>query len=443
MTRVNVKERAVSSRMAIMIATSLTVAGMIAPAAYSDKRQPAPVVFGSSGNTPVETAKPAQTQATTKKKRGFFFGKRKSSDSAKRVAPPASTKRVEFRYPDQPDTFYGEGGSARTVADAAPLSFSSSQAAVSQQEAALMTVGARPNVPTPAPTPVVSQDPAISAGGFDARAAAARVESKSKFVSAAGPVDFTSPAVTSQPLAPIQAAPAPVATLQDVSAAAPAEQNAVYDKTGSASVFNRALHGQPTSNGEVLDTQAMTAAHPTLPLPSLVQVINLENGKEVVVRVNDRGPIGGNGLIEVSEKAADVLGFNSSNLAKVRVRYLGEAPALQPQSVQPVVPVQPANVPLFAQVPAQAPTVAPRAPLATNGQFVVQLASFSDIGNAQRMYESLSARLGNVGIVSANVNGTDYFRIVAGPLNDRKSAENLRDQLARQGVGQGLVITAP
>ena len=446
MTRVNIKKRAVSLRTAFMLATSLTVTGAIAPAAYAKKRQPAPIVFSSSGNTPAprtQTAAPVPAQASKPKKKRFSFGKRKSSKSAPTApAPVEGGRRTEFRYPDQPDTFYGAGG-ARTVADAAPLSFSSSEAAVTQEAAAKMTVGARPGVavssPAPAATPAVQRDPAITAGGFDARAVAARSAQKKQLVSAAGPADFTPPApqtVVSSPLPALkapQAAPAPV-QLQKVSAPAAPEQASAYDKTGSASVFDRALHGQPTSNGEILDTLAMTAAHPTLPLPSLIQVINLENGKEVVVRVNDRGPIDGNGLVEVSEKAADVLGFGTSGTANVRVRYLGDAPALAPTEVKPVLPVAqpaPTKAPIYAQAPAG------------DGQFMVQLASFSDIGNAQRMYQTLSGRLSNIGIVPANVNGTDYFRIVAGPLNDRHSAENLRDQLANQGMGRGLVITAP
>lgn len=441
MTRVNVKKSNLSFRAAMLLASSLTLAGMIAPTANAGKRQAAPVVFASSGGSPapVATTQNQSPQVESKRKR-FSFGRRKSSDNTKRAAVPAEpTRRTEFRYPDQPNTFYGEEGT-RTVANADPLSFSSSKAAVTQEVAASMTVGARPNLP--AITPIVAtapaRDPAITSGGFDARAAAADVEARTQFVSAAGPADFTSPTIISKPLPPVKTAPVPLGKLQTVSVATQANTDDSYDKTGAASVFDRALHGQPTSNGEILDTLSMTAAHPTLPLPSLVQVINLDNGKEVVVRVNDRGPIGGNGLIEVSEKAADVLGFDAAGHANVRVRYLGDAPSVQTQDVKPAAPLKtrkPENVPLLAE--------APRVPSAASGQFMVQLASFSDIGNAQRMYESLNGRLGNIGIVSANVNGSDYFRIVAGPLNDRKSAESLRDQLARQGVGQGLVITAP
>ena len=447
MTRISVKTSATSFRLAVMVATSLTVVGATSPTAYADKRTPAPIVFASSGNTPAPQARPVQSapKAKKKKKRRFSFGRKKSSESTKRVAAPAEpTRRVEFRYPDQPDTFYGESGPHR-VANADPLSFSSSEAAVTQEEAAKLTVGAPPALPAaqPAPIQAVQRDPAITSGGFDARAAAAKIEAKSNFVSAAGVADFTTrPAVVSEPLAPLENTPAVQKTSSDVApvAASSAAQPAVYDKTGSAYVFDRALHGLPTSNGEVLDTLSMTAAHPSLPLPSLVQVINLSNGKEVVVRVNDRGPIDGNGIIEVSEKAAAVLGFENNGNNEVRVRYLGDAPALDTKELAPVAPVPAVPVakkPLLASVPNSG------TPSFDGEQFMVQLASFSDIGNAQRMYESLNGRVGDVQIVSAVVNGTNYFRVVAGPLNDRKSAETLRDRLANTGVGRGLVITAP
>ena len=73
---------------------------------------------------------------------------------------------------------------------------------------------------------------------------------------------------------------------------------------------------------------------------------------------------------------------------------------------------------------------------------MVQFASFTDISNAQRLHASLGTKVGNLGIVPAQVNGTDYFRVVSGPLDNRKAAEQLRDRLANQGVGRGLVIAA-
>lgn len=98
------------------------------------------------------------------------------------------------------------------------------------------------------------------------------------------------------------------------------EYDAAYDKTGTASWYGPGFHGKYTANGEVFNQNDLTAAHPTLPMPSLVRVTNLENGKSVVVRVNDRGPFKSNRIIDLSKKSAQTLGIHS--LAQVRVQFL-------------------------------------------------------------------------------------------------------------------------
>ncbi len=101
--------------------------------------------------------------------------------------------------------------------------------------------------------------------------------------------------------------------------------NPRYSKVGLASWYGSAFHGRLTANGEIYDVNGLTAAHPTLPLPSYVRVTNLVNGRSLVVRVNDRGPFAHNRLIDVSERAADMLGFRQDGTAKVRVDYVGPA----------------------------------------------------------------------------------------------------------------------
>ena len=98
-----------------------------------------------------------------------------------------------------------------------------------------------------------------------------------------------------------------------------------YEATGIASWYGEAFHGQRTANSEIYDMEALTAAHPTLPLPSIVQVTNLANGHSLVVRVNDRGPFVSNRLIDLSQAAARELGFERQGLAQVHVSYLGLA----------------------------------------------------------------------------------------------------------------------
>ena len=98
-----------------------------------------------------------------------------------------------------------------------------------------------------------------------------------------------------------------------------------YRAVGKASWYGGSFQGRLTANGEKFDTHALTAAHPTLPLPSYVRVTNLENHRSVVVRVNDRGPFRGNRLIDVSVRAATLLGFHDQGVAQVRVEYVGRA----------------------------------------------------------------------------------------------------------------------
>jgi rare lipoprotein A (peptidoglycan hydrolase) len=98
------------------------------------------------------------------------------------------------------------------------------------------------------------------------------------------------------------------------------------DVTGLASWYGVEVHGRKTANGELFDMNALTAAHKTLPLPSYVYVTNLENGRKLLVRVNDRGPFVGDRMIDVSDRVAKHLGFADRGLTDVRVEYAGPAP---------------------------------------------------------------------------------------------------------------------
>ena len=104
------------------------------------------------------------------------------------------------------------------------------------------------------------------------------------------------------------------------------EEDPNYREDGMASWYGDDFHGRLTANGEVFDMTSLTAAHPTLPIPSYARVTNLRNGKSLIVRVNDRGPYHDNRLIDVSNKAAELLEFKSNGVARVRVEYVGRAP---------------------------------------------------------------------------------------------------------------------
>lgn len=103
------------------------------------------------------------------------------------------------------------------------------------------------------------------------------------------------------------------------------EENNRYTAEGTASWYGRDFHGRLTANGEVYDMDAISAAHPTLPIPSYARVTNLSNKRSIIVRVNDRGPYHANRLIDVSARTAKLLGFYDTGTARVRVDYVGRA----------------------------------------------------------------------------------------------------------------------
>jgi rare lipoprotein A len=99
-----------------------------------------------------------------------------------------------------------------------------------------------------------------------------------------------------------------------------------YERVGSASWYGELFHGRRTANGEIYDMGRLTAAHPTLPLPVYARVTNLNNGRTIVVRINDRGPYANDRIIDLSRRSAELLGFRNHGTATVRVKYLGRAP---------------------------------------------------------------------------------------------------------------------
>jgi rare lipoprotein A len=104
------------------------------------------------------------------------------------------------------------------------------------------------------------------------------------------------------------------------------DDNNHYRAEGTASWYGADFHGRLTANGEIYDLEGISAAHPTMPLPSYARITNLANGRSLIVRVNDRGPYHANRVIDVSVKAAHLLGFHRRGTAHVRVEYVGPAP---------------------------------------------------------------------------------------------------------------------
>lgn len=213
-----------------------------------------------------------------------------------------------------------------------------------------------------------------------------------------------------------------------------------YDEVGIASWYGPTFHGKDSASGEVFDEMAMTAAHPTLPIPSLVRVTNLENGKQVVVRLNDRGPFVDDRLIDLSKAAGAALDLHGKGTAKVRVQYVGPAPA--EANAAPVLPVADKLVvrsETIAPVAVKAaPAPAPAARQADARGFFLQAGAFADLGNANLLRDQLRAN-GPVSITAAQVNGTEFYRVMVGPWASRADAELAQTRLQAAGT-KSLVV---
>ena len=208
----------------------------------------------------------------------------------------------------------------------------------------------------------------------------------------------------------------------------PATSLRPYRERGLASWYGRKFHNQRTSTGEVYDMYAMTAAHPTLPLPSYARVTNLANGKSVVVRVNDRGPFHPGRIIDLSYAAAWRIGIAQKGSGEVEVESILPSGAPVTAAAQPLPPV------------AVAPAVAAAAPVAQEAAgYVVQLGAFANNANAQAFVVYLANQTPALG-VEAKVHEADgLFRVVVGPYPTREEAGRTSERL-RVALGLDNVV---
>ena len=271
-----------------------------------------------------------------------------------------------------------------------------------------------------------------------------------------------------------------------------------YVEEGVASWYGQDFHGKRTANGERFDMNDLTAAHPTLPLPSIVNVTNLDNGRSVKLRVNDRGPFKSKRIIDISRQGAQLLGFKEQGTAHVRVqidrdesmmlknqliaRAPGELPTVtaSPRAVVSTAmlePPPPNNIPAQPLPPAKAqplksievkgaPTKTPakgtkKAPqlaklpestapqraipgkgkvdLPAGSGVYIQAGAFSDQSNAHRLEQQLR-EFGNVFIVTISVAGKQLYRVRLGPLQDDSGAEKLLGQVKSFGYEDAQIV---
>jgi rare lipoprotein A len=216
-----------------------------------------------------------------------------------------------------------------------------------------------------------------------------------------------------------------------------------YEETGIASWYGPGFHAKSTANGEPYDQDGMTAAHKTLPMPSFVEVTNLENDRQVVLRVNDRGPFVGDRIIDLSRRSAQLLGVDRKGTAKVRVRrvYPSErdiarlglgrsAPA--PYRPEPVLVAA-------APRPAPAKPVLLPASVPAAAALFVQVAALSDRGRAA----TLAADLETIATPNIESTPTGMHRIRLGPFADAAAAAKVLEAVQAAGYSDARVVGLP
>ena len=212
----------------------------------------------------------------------------------------------------------------------------------------------------------------------------------------------------------------------------PAE-NEDYREVGIASWYGSDFHNGLTANGEKYNMYAMTAAHRTLPLPCIVRVTNLENGRSVVVRVNDRGPFVNNRIIDVSKTAAEALDFQKSGTTQVRVEFLKEeSRALKKQILDnggKIVGGPPIDLDSVRRAEViNVPEVKELTQM-EEGYFI-QVGSFSDPENAERVIRELSA-ITPVRVGEVQVKDQLFRRVRLGPFRTAEEAVSVLDKVKK------------
>lgn len=246
-----------------------------------------------------------------------------------------------------------------------------------------------------------------------------------------------------------------------------------YDlvETGIASWYGPGFHGKKTANGERFDKSELTAAHRTLQMPSLVRVTNLDNGRSLIVRVNDRGPFKRGRIIDVSEKAAELLGFKLAGTAKVKLEVLPDeslrlaemarsgvstrgyenAANQQPTTSSgyqtasydgdarmagvEVEPLTAGHMKDGAFYPD--PVVSQRVVSASN--IYIQAGSFTVYDNALRLRDKLST-LANATVQPTDVRGQTFYRVRLGPAGTVNDADNLLSRVVNSGHGEAIIV---
>lgn len=254
------------------------------------------------------------------------------------------------------------------------------------------------------------------------------------------------------------------------------KEDPFYDETGIASWYGEDFHGKATANGERYDMHALTAAHRTLPMPVVVRVTNMENGRSLRLRVNDRGPFARGRIIDVSQRAAQLLGFHQNGTARVRVQFegraeVGAAPPRDEDEIETSSAIKAAPVATVATSelapPPGAASATPRppasevrvastanlvtpppdgvdgvvtmVPVPSRTQIWVQVGAFLTRGNAERLAERLTYT-GPARVTQSSANGKPIYRVRFGPYTTVEQADSMLNTVIEKGHNGAQIV---
>ena len=225
------------------------------------------------------------------------------------------------------------------------------------------------------------------------------------------------------------------------------EEDYDYVETGTASWYGKDFHAKYTANGEIYDMNTLTAAHRTLPLPSIVRVTNLENGRSLILRVNDRGPFAKNRIIDVSKRASQLLGFQTQGTAKVKVEILEK----ESKALKAALTGTKSNSYASNYTSNQVVSI-PQKPVSiytpqkginntgdNNGNIFIQVGSFSK----QTMAEDLKRQLMNYGqirIIPVDISGSTFYRVRVGPYTQKNEADKVLSKIKNAGLIDATLV---
>jgi rare lipoprotein A len=260
-----------------------------------------------------------------------------------------------------------------------------------------------------------------------------------------------------------------------------------YSETGIASWYGPDFHGKSTANGEIFDQNALTAAHKTLPMPTIVRVTNLENGRSIEVRINDRGPFKNNRVIDLTRRGAQLLGFEGQGTARVKVQVMKEDSILlankvggaqlayagepEPLAGGPKPSAAPAGTVVTQKLPAgQTAPAAPAQPQASNSvvglpkpsaaqaaasipslngsvsyapvkptNIFIQAGAFLQQSNALKLTQQL-ASLGQTRVTQARVGTQTFYRVRLGPIQRVEDADTLLQKVIGTGQPDARIV---